>query len=246
MEIFLNTETWIALATLTFLEIVLGVDNIIFISILSNKLPAAQQNKARLTGLSLALIFRILLLFCITWIIGFSKPIFTVWGFEASGRDLILALGGLFLLGKSTTEIHHKMEGSSHDQHASKAKITISQVILQVIVMDVIFSFDSILTAVGLTQEIVIMVIAVIIALIIMMAFAGRISAFIAKHPTFEVLALSFLLLIGFMLILDGLHQDIPKGYIYFAVFFSLFIELINMRIRKKGQPVHLKKRISE
>lgn len=167
MEIFLNTETWIALATLTFLEIVLGVDNIIFISILSNKLPAAQQNKARLTGLSLALIFRILLLFSITWIVGFSKPIFTVWGFEASGRDLILALGGLFLLGKSTTEIHQKMEGASHHGQASKAKITLSQVILQIIVMDVIFSFDSILTAVGLTQEIVIMIIAVIIALII-------------------------------------------------------------------------------
>lgn len=245
MEIFLQTETWIALATLTFLEIVLGVDNIIFISILSNKLPTLQQNKARLTGLALALIFRILLLLSITWIIGFSKPIFTIWGFEASGRDLILALGGLFLLGKSTTEIHHKMEGASHGEHASKTKATISQVILQIIVMDVIFSFDSILTAVGLTQEIVIMVIAVIIALIIMMAFAGKISAFIAAHPTFEVLALSFLLLIGFMLILDGLHQHIPKGYIYFAVFFSLFIELINMRIRKKGQPVRLGKRIS-
>src|SRR3990172_5885122 len=199
MELFLQTETWIALLTLTFLEIVLGVDNIIFISILSNKLPEKQRPEARITGLSLALIFRILLLVCITWIIGFSKPLFTVFNFAASGRDIILAIGGLFLLAKSTTEIHNKMEGITH-QHEVKKGVTLSGVIIQIIMMDIIFSFDSILTAVGLTDKLLIMIIAVVIALIIMMTFAGRIGNFIGKHPTLEVLALSFLILIGFML----------------------------------------------
>ncbi len=242
MEVFLHGETWVALLTLTFLEIVLGVDNIIFISIVCNKLPEAQQGRARTIGLSLALIFRILLLLTITWIIGFSKPLFSIVGFEASGRDMILALGGLFLLAKSTIEIHEKMEGLAHETKA-RALVSFAGVIFQVIVMDLIFSLDSILTAVGLTEQVLIMVIAVIIALLIMMAFAGRISSFIREHPALEVLALSFLILIGFMLVLEGLHFHVPKGYIYFAVIFSLLVELVNMRMRRKGQPVHLTKR---
>ena len=243
MEIFLSGEAWIALGTLTFLEIVLGVDNIIFISIVSNKLPEALQGKARTLGLSLALIFRILLLLGITWIIGFSKPLFTVFGFDASGRDLILTVGGLFLLAKSTTEIHHKMEGQTKGG-SSKGAVSFSGIILQIIAMDLIFSLDSILTAVGLTEHVIIMIIAVVIALIIMMTFAGRISGFITNHPTLEILALSFLILIGFMLILEGWHLHVPKGYIYFAVFFSLMVEMINMRMRKRGKPLHLIKKM--
>ncbi|MFQ5751881.1 MAG: TerC family protein [bacterium] len=244
MEIFLTGEAWIALVTLTFLEIVLGVDNIIFIAIVSNKLPENRQNKARNTGLSLALIFRIALLIAITWMIGFSKPILTIANFAISGRDIILALGGLFLLGKSTTEIHHKMEGMTHEQKG-KEVVALSRVVLQIVMMDIIFSFDSILTAVGLTRHLLIMIIAVIISLGIMMAFSGKIGKFISNHPTLEILALSFLILIGFMLVLEGLHYHVPKGYIYFAVFFSLMVELLNMRIRKKGAPVHLIKKIS-
>ncbi len=245
MEIFLHGETWIALVTLIFLEIVLGVDNIIFISIISNKLPEHKRGRARTAGLSMALIFRIVLLFGITWLIGFSKPLFVVAGFEASARDLILAIGGLFLLAKSTTEIHNKMEGTVHEQ-AAGAVVSAASVIVQVALMDMIFSLDSILTAVGLTDHVMVMVIAVVIALVIMMIFAGMISEFIGNHPTLEVLALSFLILIGFMLVLDGLHFHVPKGYIYFAVFFSLLVEMINMRMRKRGQPVQLVKRFGE
>ncbi|MFQ5652567.1 MAG: TerC family protein [bacterium] len=245
MQIFLTGEGWIALLTLTFLEIVLGVDNIIFISILSNRLPENRQSKARNIGLALALIFRIALLLGVTWIVGFTKPLFTVFSFEASGRDLILVAGGLFLLAKSTSEIHHKMEGASQEKSSGPA-VSLSGVIIQIILMDIIFSLDSILTAVGLTKEIVIMVVAVVIALGIMMAFAGRISKFISNHPTLEVLALSFLILIGFMLVIEGLHTYVPKEYIYFAVFFSLMVELLNMRMRKKGTPVHLAKKLAE
>jgi predicted tellurium resistance membrane protein TerC len=244
MEIFLQGETWIALLTLTFLEIVLGVDNIIFISILSNKLPVQQRGKARTVGLSLALILRILMLFMITWIIGISKPLFTISEFEASGRDIILFLGGMFLLAKSTSEIHHKMEGR-HDVQKNKVGTTMLAVIVQVILMDLIFSLDSILTAIGLTEELLIMIIAIVIAMIIMITSAGRISRFISQHPTLEILALSFLILIGFMLILEGFHYHVPKGYIYFAVFYSLIVELLNMRLRKKGAPVHLAKKLS-
>ncbi len=245
MQIFLTADAWIALLTLTFLEVVLGVDNIIFISILANKLPGSHRAKARTIGLSLALIFRIALLLGITWIIGFTKPLFTVFSFDISGRDLILALGGLFLLAKSTSEIHQKMEGLSHQQSAG-AGVSVAGVIFQIIAMDIIFSIDSILTAVGLTQEIAIMVVAVVIALVIMMTFAGRIADFISNHPTLEMLALSFLILIGFMLVVEGLHVHVPKGYIYFAVFFSLMVELLNMRLRKRGRPLHLVKKLSE
>jgi len=243
MEIFLYGETWVALLTLTFLEIVLGVDNIIFISIVSNKLPKENQGKARVIGLSLALIFRILLLLTITWIIGFSKPIVTIMDFDISGRDIILAIGGLFLIGKSTGEIHQKLEGLSHKQEAS-ASVTMRSVIVQIIFLDIIFSFDSILTAVGLTKQILIMIIAVVIAMIIMMSASAKISSFISKHPTLEMLALSFLILIGFMLLLEGMHFHVPKGYIYFAVFFSVMVELLNMRLRKKPVPIVLRKRL--
>ena len=242
MELFLEPASWIALLTLTFLEIVLGVDNIIFISIVTNRLDQADQPRARMIGLSLALIFRIALLLGITYIIGFTQPLFTVFEHAVSGRDIILAIGGLFLIGKSTVEINHKME--SHNDAAPKARSTsIRSVILQIVALDIIFSFDSILTAVGLTDKVILMIIAVIIALIVMMTFAGRISKFIQKHPSLEVLALSFLILIGFMLMIESVHYEVPKGYIYFAVFFSLIVEIINIRIRKKSDPVKLKKR---
>lgn len=240
MELFSQPEAWIALLTLTFLEIVLGIDNIIFISIVSAKLPESQQKRARNLGLLFALVFRILLLMGITYIIGFSEPLFEVFNFEISGRDLILIVGGLFLLAKSTTEIHHKLEGDVDEQNV-KARATISAVIFQIILLDAVFSIDSILTAVGLTEHVIIMIIAVIISIGVMMLFAGPISNFINKHPTLQMLALSFLILIGFMLIVEGLHVHVPKGYIYFAVFFSMVVEILNMRLRKNTKPVRLK-----
>jgi predicted tellurium resistance membrane protein TerC len=247
MELFLQTETWIALLTLTFLEIVLGVDNIIFISIVSNKLPESQQAKARTLGLGFALVFRIILLLGISYIIRFTEPLVSISGFDLSGRDLILAFGGLFLLFKSTVEIHHKMEGKAEEVKPNSSK-NLSGVIFQIILLDLIFSFDSILTAVGLVKEVSIMIIAVVISIVIMMAFAGKISKFINEHPTLQILALSFLLRIGFMLLVEGLHFEVPKGYIYFAVFFSLAVELINMRMKKKGEihKVELNPRIKE
>jgi len=243
MEVLLTGEGLIALLTLTILEIVLGVDNIIFISIVSNKLPEEQQSKARLTGLSLALLFRIALLLGITWIIGFTKPFFTIMDFDVSGRDLILAIGGLFLIAKSTSEISHKMEGKAADVKARK-NVTFLGTILQIIALDIIFSFDSILTAVGLTDQLLIMIIAVVIAMVVMMVFASKISTFINNHPSLEILALSFLILIGFMLMVEALHYHVPKGYIYFAVFFSLIVELVNMRARRNRNPVKLNKRL--
>jgi len=247
MEIFLQTETWIALLTLTFLEIVLGVDNIIFISIVSNKLPESQQAKARTLGLAFALVFRIMLLLGISYIIQFTQPLITVFDFEMSGRDLILAGGGLFLLFKSTLEIHHKMEGKAEVVKPNSAN-NFAKVVFQIILLDLVFSFDSILTAIGLVKEVLIMIIAVTISIGIMMAFAGKISSFINKHPTLQILALSFLILIGFMLLVEGFHVEVPKGYIYFAVFFSLTVEVFNMRMRKResSKPVALNPRIKE
>jgi predicted tellurium resistance membrane protein TerC len=245
MEIFLAPESWVALLTLTFLEIILGVDNIIFISIVSNKLPREKQNRARITGLILALFFRIGMLLSISWIIGFTQPLFTVLNFDFSIRDLILFIGGVFLIFKSTVEIHHKMEGQ-HDEKGNQKLATFGQVIFQIVALDLIFSFDSILTAIGLTEELLLMIIAVIISIIVMIAFANSISEFIKKHPTLEILALSFLILIGFMLMIEAFEFHVPKGYIYFAVFFSLLVEVINMRIRKKrdsSEPVKLRKR---
>lgn len=243
MELFLQTETWIALLTLTFLEIVLGIDNIIFISIVSNKLPEEKQAKTRLIGLGLALIFRIGLLLGISWIMGFTEPLFTLFSYQFSGRDLILLGGGIFLIFKSTMEIHHKMEGVESDQSGKKGG-TVTSVILQIIMLDLIFSFDSILTAIGLVDEIILMIIAVVISIGVMMAFASKISDFISKHPTLEILALSFLILIGFMLTIEALHYHVPKGYIYFAVFFSLIVEILNMKLRKKRDPVKLRKQM--
>lgn len=246
MEIFADPQAWIALLTLTFLEIVLGVDNIIFISIVSNKLPQAQQQSARTIGLALALILRVAMLLAITWIIKFKEPLFELFGMGFSIRDIILMLGGLFLLYKSTIEIHHKMEGG-HEQTVSNKPVTRSSVIFQIVLLDIIFSFDSILTAVGLTDQLILMIIAVVISIGVMMVFAKSISEFISKHPTLEILALSFLILIGFMLIVEGFQIHVPKGYIYFAVFFSLLVEIINMRVRKaKSRPVKLHKRIEE
>lgn len=235
MDIFLTAEAWIALATLTFLEIVLGIDNIIFISIVTNKLPEHKQGSTRTIGLAAALAFRILLLIGITWIIGFTKPLFSIFSHEISGRDLILGIGGLFLLAKSTSEIHHKIEGDNNDNINLK-KVSVLGVILQIIVLDMIFSFDSILTAVGMTNHLIIMIVAVVIAIGIMIVAAGSISRFINNHPTLQMLALSFLILIGFMLILESIGKEIPKGYIYFAVFFSLFVEILNMRLRKNSK----------
>ncbi len=243
MEIFLTSEAWIALLTLTFLEIVLGVDNIIFISIISNRVPKEKQRYTRNLGLGLALVMRIGLLFGITWIIGFTEPLFSAFEHEVSAKDLILIIGGLFLIGKSTTEIHHTLEGDIHEGK-EKATTTVGKVILQIVALDIVFSFDSILTAVGLTTEIIIMIIAVSLAMIVMMTFAGRISNFINKHPSLQMLAMSFLILIGFMLVLEGIGEHIEKGYIYFAVFFSLTVEFLNMRRMKNAMAVKLRKRI--
>jgi predicted tellurium resistance membrane protein TerC len=256
MEIFLKAETWLALLTLTFFEIVLGIDNVIFISIVSNKLPVEMRAKARNTGLALALIVRVLLLLGITWVITFTEPLFTladiisqravdfmgIHNHNFSGRDLILMFGGMFLIAKSTREIGHEMEGEDEIDTSSKARVNVASVIVQIIFLDIIFSFDSILTAIGLTDQVIIMIIAVIISIGIMMVFSGKISEFIQKHPSMEVLALGFLILIGFMLFLEGLEYDIPKGYMYFAVAFSLLIEFVNIRVRgtskKKKQVV--------
>jgi predicted tellurium resistance membrane protein TerC len=240
MEIFFTLEAWIALATLTFLEIILGIDNIIFISIITNKLPENQQAKTRTLGLAAALIFRIALLVGITWIIGFTEPIFTIFSHAFSGRDIILGLGGIFLLTKSTSEIHHKIEGESEETKIKK-QIGIAGVIIQIVLLDMIFSFDSILTAIGMTQHLIIMITAVIIAIGIMMVAAGAISKFINNHPTLQMLALSFLILIGFMLILESVGTHVSKGYIYFAVFFSLFVEILNMQLKKNKKRVKLK-----
>lgn len=242
LEIFLQPESWIALLTLTFLEIVLGIDNILFISIVSKGLPPLEQKRARNLGLSLALILRIGLLLGISYIIRFTNPLFSLFEVDLSGRDLVLMAGGVFLVFKSVVEIHHKMEGADAEKKSKAASFF--KVIVQIVLLDMIFSFDSILTAIGLTNHLILMIIAVVVAMIVMMTFAGAISAFIHKHPTLEILALSFLILIGFMLFIEGWHYHVPKGYIYFAVFFALVIELINMRIRKAKDPVKLKRRI--
>ncbi len=237
MEIFLQPDTWVALLTLTFLEIVLGIDNIIFISLVAGRVPEESQKKARLGGLTIALIMRILLLLSIAWIIGLTKPVLSVADFELSWRDIILIAGGIFLLVKSTLEIHHKVEGQDQDSETGKKSksMSFSSAIIQIVLLDLVFSFDSILTAVGLTDEIILMVIAVVIAIIVMMIFAKPVGEFVNKHPTIQILALSFLILIGVMLIVEGAHYHVPKGYIYFAVFFSLAIEMLNMRYRKKN-----------
>jgi len=228
-------ELIIALLTLTFLEIVLGIDNIIFISILTNRLPVSQKKKGRIIGLSLALCFRIILLFSLTWMVkNLTAPLFSVLTFSFSIRELILIAGGLFLLAKSTSELHYKIEAQNSTEDIKPAAAKFINTIIQISLLDIVFSFDSILTAIGLTNQLPVMITAVIISIIFMMIFSGKVSDFIHKNPTLEILALSFLILIGFMLVLEGFHHQIPKGYIYFAVFFSLGVELINMKFRKK------------
>jgi predicted tellurium resistance membrane protein TerC len=242
MDWLTDPQIWIALTTLTFLEIVLGVDNIIFISILSGKLPEEQQPRARRLGLLGAMVTRVLLLFSLAWIIRLTQPWFEVLGQEISGRDLILILGGLFLLGKSTYEIHDKLEGE--EGHASaRVAASFASVIVQIMLLDIVFSLDSVITAVGMVDELWVMITAVVIAVAIMMMSAEPISAFVHKHPTVKMLALSFLLLIGLSLLLEGFDHHIPKGYIYFAMGFSVFVEMINLRLRKVVKPVQLKER---
>jgi predicted tellurium resistance membrane protein TerC len=240
-----NPEIWIALVTLTVLELVLGIDNIIFISILAGKLPPDQQARARVVGLGLAMFTRILLLVSLAWLAHLSEPLFTVWERGISARDLILLVGGLFLLSKSTREIHEKLEG--HDEVAAQGAggPTFGAVIGQIIVLDIVFSIDSVITAVGMVDQIGVMVAAVILAVIMMMIFSGPISTFVERHPTVKMLALSFLLLIGVALIADGLHFHIPRGYIYFAMGFSVMVEMLNLRLRRpQDPPVHLRSRL--
>ena len=245
MEWLADPQIWIAFATLTVLELVLGIDNVIFISILAGKLPAEQQARARYIGLALALVMRVILLFSLTWVMGLTEPFFTVFGQAVSGRDLILLVGGLFLIAKSTHEIHGSLEGE--EGHASKkVYASFASVIFQIMLLDIVFSLDSVITAVGMVDNIWIMIAAVIISIIAMMLFAGSIGAFVQKHPTIKMLALSFLLLIGVTLIAEGLHQHIPKGYIYFAMAFSVLVEVLNMRLRKKADPVHLHNQYSD
>ena len=244
MEWITDPQALIALLTLTVLEIVLGIDNIIFISILSGKLPPDQRKKGRLVGLSLAMLTRILLLFSISLIVKLKEPFFTLLDTGLSGRDLILILGGLFLLAKSTMEIHSKLEGEE-EHHDFKAKVSFWGVIVQILLLDIVFSLDSVITAIGMANDLAVMIIAVIIAVIFMMFFSGSISDFVENHPTIKILALSFLLLIGFTLVIEGLHQHIPKGYIYFAMAFSVFVEMLNLKMRKsKVEPIKLRKEI--
>lgn len=245
MDFFLHPENWIALLTLTFLEIVLGIDNIIFISLVTNRLPESRQRMIRNAGLLMAMLFRSLLLLTISFFIRLTNPLFTLFNMGISIRDLILIAGGIFLVIKSVSEIHKKMEGEEHTVKVN-VRTTALSVLIQIVMLDLIFSFDSILTAIGLTDQIPLMIIAIILAIGVMMIFAGAVSRFINAHPTLQVLALAFLILIGFMLVIDGLHYHVPKGYIYFAVFFSLIVEVINMRIRKHARPVHLHKDLPE
>ena len=245
MDWISDPHAWLALVTLTTLEIVLGIDNIIFIAILAGKLPQQKQRKARILGLGLAMISRILLLFSLTWILRLTQPLFTL-GHGISGRDIILIAGGLFLLTKSTLEIHDKLEGK--EGHASeRTASSFAGVLIQIMFLDIIFSLDSVITAIGMANRLIIMVLAVILAVIFMMFASGSISGFVEKHPTIKVLALSFLLLIGMTLVADGLGLHIPKGYIYFAMAFSVFVEMVNLRVRRKGtEPIKLRSPFAE
>jgi predicted tellurium resistance membrane protein TerC len=240
MELLTDPQAWIAFFTLTALELVLGIDNIVFISILVDKLPKDKQELARKIGLFMAMFMRIGLLLVLSWIIGLTAPLFTVVGQELSGRDLILIGGGLFLIWKSTGEIHQSLEGQ--EGHASSAvKATFTAVILQIMVVDMVFSLDSIITAVGMVDSLVVMIAAVIASVGLMMVFAGAIGRFVSKHPTIKMLALSFLVLIGVVLIAEGFDYHVPKGFVYFAMAFSVIVEMLNIRMRKKSAaPAHL------
>jgi predicted tellurium resistance membrane protein TerC len=235
-----SAEGWIALATLTILEIVLGIDNIVFISILSGKVRQQDRARARRIGLSLAMFIRIGLLWSITWVIRLTEPLFTTFGQEISGRGLIMLVGGLFLIAKSTHEIHEKLEGDEGER-GTRVAASFAGVIVQILLLDIIFSLDSVITAVGMANDLAVMVLAVMLAVGVMLLSAGAISDFVERHPTVKMLALSFLLLIGVSLIAEGFEQHIPKGYIYFAMGFSIFVEMINLRVRAKSKPVHLR-----
>ena len=241
MDWITNPQIWIALLTLTALEIVLGVDNIIFISILAGKLPGAQRDRARRVGLALAMLMRIALLLCLTWVMRLTTPLFAVFGHAVSGRDLILLFGGTFLIGKSTFEIHEKLEGT--EGHASaKAAATFRGVVTQIMLLDIVFSLDSVITAVGMAQQIGVMIAAVVVSVILMMWWSRAIGDFVEEHPTIKMLALSFLILIGVNLVAEGLGQHIPKGYTYFAMAFSVMVEMINLKMRARlAAPVHLR-----
>jgi predicted tellurium resistance membrane protein TerC len=243
-EVLLTVEGWISLTTLTAMEIVLGIDNIIFISILSGKLPLAEQPKARRLGLTLALFMRLGLLFTISWMMQLTAPLFAVLGNEISGRDLILLLGGTFLVGKSVHEIHDKLE-VQHEAQSAAGRASFLAVLIQILLLDIVFSLDSVITAVGMAPSLVVMVLAMIIAVGVMLIFAGPISNFVERHPTMKILALSFLMLIGVVLVADGMGQHIAKGYIYFAMAFALLVEMINLRVRR-AQPVQLHSRFED
>jgi len=249
MELLTQPEAWISFFTLALLEIVLGIDNIIFISILAGKLPEHQQANARRLGLIAALVARIILLLGLTWVMGLTQPLFTIPKLifmkevmEISGRDLILIVGGIFLLGKAVKEIHEKLEGEDGDA-TSRVTPSFSSVIIQIMLLDVVFSLDSVITAIGMAKHVEVMIAAVVVSIGVMLVFASHISAFIHKHPTLKILALSFLLLIGFTLVVEGLEVHIPKGYIYFAMAFALGVETINIRVRRKSQRVELKQK---
>lgn len=249
MDFLAHPETWIVpLLTLTLLEIVLGIDNVIFISILAGKLPKEQQAKARQTGLLLAFVTRVALLFSISWLMSLTKPLFTlpILDHPLTGRDLILLLGGLFLIGKSVTEIHHKLEGDDGSANpAGGAKVSFNAVIVQILLLDIVFSLDSVITAVGMVKQLWIMIAAVVISLGVMLAFAGAISNFVNRHPTVKMLALSFLILIGVTLVGESLGQHIPKGYIYFSMAFAFLVEMLNLRLRTKpAHPVELRQAV--
>jgi len=241
MDWILDPQVWIALATLTGLEVVLGIDNIVFISILVGKLPEPKQPRARTLGLALAMIMRVILLVSLAWIMRLTRPLFTILGSEISGRDIILIAGGLFLLAKSTLEIHDKLEGRE-GRASERVPSSYAGVLIQIILLDMVFSLDSVITAIGMANQLFIMIVAVLIAVIFMMLASGSISRFVERHPTIKVLALSFLLLIGIALIGDGVGMHIPKGYIYFAMAFSVFVEMINLRIRRvSSAPIKLR-----
>jgi predicted tellurium resistance membrane protein TerC len=241
MDWITDPQAWVGLATLTFLEIVLGIDNVIFISILAGRLPREQQGRARYIGLLLAMVMRIGLLFSLSWIIRLTAPLFSVLGQEISGRDLVLLFGGLFLLAKSTHEIHQRLEGDEGEA-STRAAPSLRSVLIQIMLLDIVFSLDSVITAVGMVDQLAVMVAAVVAAVGFMMLFAGPISEFVDRHPTVKMLALSFLILIGVSLIAESFDQHIPKGYIYFAMAFSVLVEMLNLRARKgKGDVVHLR-----